>query len=63
MRCPDELCRMRFDAPEHTPEECKRRRRAGIDALVRLANSGEPVFTTRPSMVEQIRHALKEPRR
>lgn len=63
MRCPDEFCRMDFDAPEHTPEECERRRRAGIDALVRLANSGEPIFTTRPSMVEQIRHALKEPRR
>ena len=33
------------------------------DRCVRLANSGEPIFTMRPSMVEQIRHALKEPRR
>lgn len=63
MRCPDEFCRMPFDAPEHTAEECERRRRAGIDELARLANSGEPLFTTRPSMLDRIRAALKEPRR
>lgn len=63
MRCPDEFCRMPFDAPGHTAEECERRRRAGIAAFARNMSSGEPLFTTRPSMLDQIRAALKEPRR